>query len=168
MRPNPRDCSHSQTGPGGFMLIELVVTVAIVALLVSVALPIGELVIQRGKEQELRTALRQIREGLDAYKQAVDDGRIQRAPDASGYPPTLEILVDGIEDTKTPDKRKIYFMRRIPRDPLSNAPELEAAKTWGRRSYRSPPDNPQEGEDVFDVYSLARGTGLNGIPYREW
>lgn len=155
-------------GPKGFTLIELVVTVAIVALLASVAVPVGEVAIQRSKEQDLRTALRQIREGIDAYKQAVEDGRIARSLDGSGYPPSLEILVAGVEDVKTPDKRKIYFLRRIPRDPMNIAPELKPAQTWGRRSYRSPPDNPQEGDDVFDVYSLTRGMGLNGVPYREW
>ena len=152
----------------GFTLIELVVTVAIVALLAGAALPVGELVVQRGKEQELRTALRQIREGIDAYKQAVDDGRVAHAPDESGYPPTLDTLVEGVDDARTPDKRKIYFLRRIPRDPLATDSTLKATETWGRRSYRSPPDNPQEGEDVFDVYSVSRGVGLNGIPYREW
>lgn len=153
---------------GGFTLIELVVTVAIVALLAGIALPVGQLVIQRNKEQDLRSALRQIREGLDAYKLATDDGRITRAPDQSGYPPTLEILVDGAEDAKSADKRKIYFMRRIPRDPMNGDNTLKSAETWGRRSYASPPDSPHEGEDVFDIYSLAPGAGLNGIPYREW
>jgi len=151
-----------------FTLIELVVTVAIVALLASVAFPVGELVVQRGKEQELRSALRQIRSGLDAYKQAVDDGRVPRSADGSGYPPTLASLVDGVKDAKAVDGRLIYFLRRIPRDPLSRDTSLAAADTWGLRSYASPPDSPQPGGDVFDVYSTASGTGLNGIPYREW
>lgn len=162
-RPPPASATHT-----GFTLIEVVVTVAIVALLASVAVPVGEVVVQRAREQELRAALRQLRGGIDAYREAVDDGRIPHAPDDSGYPPTLEILADGVEDVKTPDKRKIYFLRRIPRDPMAGDPELDPAATWGLRSYRSSADDPQEGEDVFDVYSRSPGIGLNGVPYREW
>lgn len=153
----------------GFTLIELVVTVAIVALLASIALPLAELTVQRGKEQELRVALRQIRDGIDAYKKAVDEGRILKAADESGYPKTLAVLVEGVLDPKDPDKqRKIYFLRRLPRDPLVADPQLDAAKTWGLRSYDSEADAPEEGDDVFDVYSKADGNGLNGIPYRQW
>lgn len=151
----------------GFTLIELIITVAIVAILASVALPLTELVVQRAKEQELRTALRQIREAIDAYKQAADEGRIARKADESGYPPSLEALAAGVEDIKSPQKRMIYILRRLPRDPFA-PPNLPAAETWGKRSYESPPDNPREGDDVFDVYSLAPGTGMNGVAYREW
>lgn len=151
----------------GFTLIELIVTVAIVAILASAALPLTQIVVQRGKEQELRTALRHIREAIDAYKQAADDGRVLRAADASGYPPSLDALVAGVDDAKLPVKKSIYFLRRLPRDPF--APDaLPAEQTWGKRSYDSPPENPREGKDVFDVYSLSEGKGLNGIPYREW
>jgi general secretion pathway protein G len=152
----------------GFTLIELAVTVAIVGVLSTMALPLAETTIKRSKEAELRTALRQIREGIDAYKRAGEEGRIRVRADASGYPPRLEDLAEGVEDIKRPDLAKIYFLRRLPRDPFGGDPELSAADTWGRRSYASPPDNPQSGEDVFDVHSLAEGVGLNGIPYRQW
>jgi len=152
----------------GFTLIELVITVAIVALLASVALPVTELAVQRTKEQELRRTLRQIREAIDAYKQASDEGRVKKSVGDSGYPKKLEELVEGLEDQKSPKKDKIYFLRRIPRDPLATDPTLSNASTWGKRSYASPPDDPREGEDVFDVFSVAQGKGINGQPYREW
>jgi len=156
------------TGPRGFTLIELVITVAIVALLATAVLPVNELVVQRTQEQDLRRSLRQIREAIDAYKQASDEGRIRKSVGDSGYPKTLEALVDGVEDQKSPNKAKIYFLRRIPRDPFSTDPTLSAADTWGKRSYESPPDDPREGDDVFDVFSRAAGKGINGQPYRDW
>ena len=151
----------------GFTLIELVITVAIVAILASAAVPLTQLAVQRGKEQELRGALRQIREAIDTYKQAGEEGRIEKKSDASGYPPALADLVKGIEDIKKPDKPRIYFLRRLPRDPFA-ADDVKAEDTWGLRAYASPPDDPREGADVFDVYPLAEGKGLNGVPYREW
>jgi general secretion pathway protein G len=152
---------------GGFTIIELVVTVAILAVLATAAVPMSELVHQRSKERELRAALREIREGIDAYKRAFDDNRIEHLADDSGYPRKLGVLVTGVQDVKDENKRKIYFLRRIPRDPLADE-DTAAEETWGIRSYESPPDAPKEGKDVFDVYSLSDGVGLNGVPYREW
>lgn len=153
----------------GFTLIELVVTVAIVGLLAAVALPMAELAVQRSKEHELRLALREIRTGLDAYKQAVDEGRITHSIQQSGYPPSLKILVDGVNDASSPDKKvRIYFLRRIPRDPMALDPDQPNDETWGKRSYASSADSPEEGEDVYDVYSLSTQVGMNGIPYNKW
>lgn len=152
----------------GFTLIELLVTLAILAVLASAVVPLAELAVKRSKEQDLRTALRQIRGALDDYKRAVDEGRVAKKTDESGYPPSLDVLVEGVVNEKDPKKGRIYFLRRIPRDPFGADPALGAGQTWGKRSYASPPDAPAEGRDVFDVYSLAEGAGLNGIPYRQW
>jgi general secretion pathway protein G len=152
----------------GFTLIEMLITVAIVATLTSIALPMTELVVQRDKEQELRSSLRQIREAIDAYKQAADEGRIAKLIGQSGYPRSLDELVEGVDAINDPKKGKIYFLRRLPRDPFVQDAEMPSEQTWGKRSYESSPDAPQEGNDVFDVYTLSSGTGLNGIPYREW
>jgi general secretion pathway protein G len=146
----------------GFTLVELVIAVAIVAVLAAAALPLNELVVQRAKEQDLRRSLRDIRVAIDAYKQASDEGRIVRRVGESGYPKRLEELVQGVEDQKSPKRERIYFLRRLPPDPLT------ADGKWGLRSYASGPEDPREGEDVFDVYTLAPGNGINGRPYRDW
>ena len=162
-------CASAPTSRyAGFTLIELIITVAIVALLSTAVLPLAEVTMQRAKEHELRAALRQMRGAIDAYKQAVDEGRLIRLANESGYPKSLDVLVDGIEDAKDPKKAKVYFLRRIPRDPMTTDGAIPAAATWGKRSYASPPDDPKPGEDVFDVYSQSAGTGLNGVRYREW
>ncbi len=158
---------NGQSRLGGFTLIEMVVTLAIVGLLASIAAPLTETVIRRGKEQELRTALYQIRDALDAYKRAADSGRIEKSVTSNGYPANLKVLVEGARDLRSPKGAKIYFLRRIPRDPFA-MPRREAEGDWGLRAYDSPAQNPREGEDVFDVYSKTRGKGLNGIAYSEW
>jgi general secretion pathway protein G len=147
----------------GFTLIELVITVAIVALLASIALPLAEVTAQRSREQDLRQALRELRTAIDAYKRASDDGWIDRPANATGYPPTLAALVEGVKDKRNPDPEapKLVFLRRLPVDPF-------VGRDWGLRSYASPADDPKPGKDVYDVYSLSPATGLNGIPYREW
>jgi general secretion pathway protein G len=152
----------------GFTLIELVVTVAIIAVLTSAAMPLVQLTAQRAKENELHESLRIVRTALDAYKYAADTGHIRREIGDSGYPPNLQVLVDGVEDAQSEKKTLLYFLRRVPRDPFFPDSTARGADTWGLRSYESPPDAPQPGEDVYDVYSMAPGKGINGIAYREW
>lgn len=152
----------------GFSLVELLVTVVIVGILASAALPMAELAVQRGKEQDLRQALREMRNAIDAYKQAGDDGRIARQPTESGYPHSLDELVNGVTDAKDPKGGKLYFLRKIPVDPFAEATDKTGAAAWGLRCYASSRDDPKDGADVFDVYSRAPGRGLNDVPYREW
>jgi general secretion pathway protein G len=152
----------------GFTLIELVITVAIIGLLASAAYPLASMAIQREKESELRSALRQIRDGIDAYKDAAEQGFIEVQADASGYPPDLKSLYAGVDDVRDPNNRKLYFMRRLPRDPFFPDGTVAAEDTWGLRSYASPPEDPQPGADVYDVHSLSANKGLNGVPYRDW
>jgi general secretion pathway protein G len=145
----------------GFTLIELMIVVAIVALLATAAAPLAEIGYQRGKEQELRHALREIRTAIDAHKRAADEGKVERKADESGYPKTLQALVEGVPLKTDPDGAKLYFLRRIPRDPISG-------EDWGLRSYESPAGEPRAGKDVYDVYSKSDELGINKRPYKEW
>ena len=145
----------------GFTFIELMITVAIMALLASIALPLAEVTVQRNKEKDFRHALREIRGAIDAYKRAADEGAIERKADASGYPETLALLVEGVADKRKTDGSKVFFLRRVPADPISG-------EDWGLRSYASTASEPQPGKDVFDVYSRSQEKGLNGVLYREW
>lgn len=153
----------------GFTIIELVITVAIISLLATAVVPSAQLMYQRERESDLRATLRTLRGAIDAYKQASDSGRIKKQLDKSGYPPDLNLLVDGVDDASAPKEGvKIYFLRRLPRDPFWPDATTPAAETWGLRSYASPPDDPQVGDDVYDVHSRSSRIGLNGVPYRDW
>ena len=154
---------------GGFTLIELVITVGIVSLLAAAAVPSAQLAYQRERERDLRAALRTIRGALDAYKRASDTGHVKRDVAQSGYPPDLQTLVDGVDDAGNPKPGvKIYFLRSLPRDPFWPDATAPAAETWALRSYASPQDDPQPGDDVYDVHSRSPRTGLNGVPYHDW
>ena len=153
----------------GFTIIELVITVGIVSLLATALIPSAQLMYQRERERELRASLRTIRGAIDAYKSASDTGRIRRELDKTGYPPDLQTLVDGVDDAASAKEGvKIYFLRRLPRDPFWPDATTPAAETWGLRSYASPPDDPQPGDDVYDVHSRSARIGLDGVPYRDW
>jgi general secretion pathway protein G len=155
--------------PRGFTLIELLVTLAIIATLSFLVVPVVQVTVQRAKEAELREALKEIRRAIDAYKQSSEAGEIEEPKgEISGYPPHLNLLVDGVKFSDEKAKGKKYFLRKLPRDPMHPNADLPAADTWGKRSYDSEATEPREGADVFDVYSLSNKIGLNGVAYRWW
>ena len=146
----------------GFTLAELVMVAAVLVILASVTLPVAKFTSRRTKEMELRAALREMRNAIDEHKRYSDLGLFPVDLGTQGYPAELEILVEGVEVVGQVD-RKIKMLRRIPLDPMTGERE------WGLRSYQDEPDATSwGGEDVYDVYSLSNGVGLNGIPYSEW
>lgn len=152
----------------GFTLIELVVVVAIMGVLVAAGRPLLQLAQRRTQEFALRDALRTLRLAIDEHKRLADEGRIAKGADESGYPATLDVLVQGVPDAQSADAgRRIYLLRRLPRDPFAD-PALPAAQTWALRSHDSPPDAPAPGRDVFDVASQSPGVALDGSRYAQW
>ncbi len=166
-RPVSRmNSSASSATARGFTLIEMVVVVALVGILAMAAQPLLELSVRRAQEASLRQGLRSLREAIDSHRSAALQGHIAKRTDDSGYPPSLEALVDGVPDLRSLDKR-IYFLRKLPRDPFAAA-DLPAASTWRLRSSDSPAEAPQPGNDVFDVSSPSDATALDGTAYRSW
>jgi general secretion pathway protein G len=150
----------------GYSFVELLMVAAIVLVLATAVLPLSRVGIQRQKEVELRRVLREMRTAIDRYKDAADLQQISNLeiePDDMGYPPDLETLVKGATKAGDATQGKLRFLRRIPVDPMTGEAE------WGLRSYQDRPDSTSwGGQNVFDVYSKAGGTGLDGIPYSEW
>ncbi len=181
VRGRPR---RARARPAGFTVIELVVTLALVGLLAMVAVPLYEVTAVRMKEVELRSALRQIRTALDAYKDAADAGRIAKDAGDSGYPPSLKVLVDGVDSAQgglamtgvaaqnaplsATGPARIVFLRQIPRDPFAPDGSVPPEEQWGTRAYGALPDDAQPGRDVFDVASKSAATGSNGVAYKDW
>ncbi len=151
----------------GFTLIEMLVVLAMLGVLASAARPLLELSVERSREHELRQALRSLREAIDAYKHAAEAGSIIQSPEDSGYPPRLLALVDGVADAKSASGRKLYFLRRLPRDPFAD-PTLAPEQTWALRAYDSPPGEPRAGRDVFDVSSRSERQALDGTRLSQW
>jgi general secretion pathway protein G len=148
--------------PAGFTLAELVTVAAIMAVLALVTLPVAKFTAKRSKEADLRQALREMRSAIDEYKRYSDAGLIPVDLGTEGYPKKLDVLVEGVDIVGQVNK-KLKLLRRTPVDPMTGKTD------WGLRSYQDSPDATSwGGEDVYDVYSLSRGVGLNGVPYRKW
>ena len=148
-----------RTGEHGLTLIELIVTVAILSILASAAIPIARFQVKREKERELRYDLWMMRDAIDKYKDAADRGAFQTKVDSQNYPPDLETLVNGVDV----QGKKLKFLRRIPVDPMTGQTD------WGLRSMQDDPDSDSwGGQNVFDVYSKSQGTGLDGTKYSTW
>lgn len=154
----------------GFTLIELLVSLAIVALLATVAFPLAQVVQTRAKEAELKASLRVIRQALDTYKAAADSGVIDKSAGTSGYPPSLDTLANGVKRSAAFgfSAQPFVVLRRIPRDPFFEDASVPNAATWNTRSYSSKADNPQPGEDVFDVFSESSKRAMDGTRYSDW
>jgi general secretion pathway protein G len=148
-----------RNGERGMTLVELIVTVAILSILASAAIPLRMLDVKRQKERELRLDLWEMRAAIDKYKDAADKGAIQTKVDSQNYPPDLQTLVDGVDI----QSKKVKFLRRIPVDPMTGKAE------WGFRSMQDDPNSDSfGGQSVFDVYSKSTGTGLDGTKYSTW
>ncbi len=153
----------------GFTLVEMVITLSLLAVLALSALPLGKMAVKRENEVELQRALRLVREAIDAWKKLADEKKIEVDEDTEGYPPTLEDLVKGVEvqdknaTDKAARKRTVKFLRRIPKDPMTNSFD------WGIRSYQDDPDSDVWGEEnVYDVYTKSQALALDGTRYRDW
>lgn len=146
----------------GYSLTELVIVCAVLSILAGVSFPVVKFTLKRGKELELRSGLREMRAAIDEFKRYSDAGFIPVDFGTDGYPKELEVLVEGVDIVGQID-RKAKFLRRIPIDPMTGEAE------WGLRSYQDQPDSAGwGGENVYDVYSLSQGVGLNKVPYSEW
>jgi general secretion pathway protein G len=155
-----------KTKTRGYTLIELLAVLAVIAVLALMVQPLAEMSHRREQERELRRALWEIRDAIDAYKRASDTGLVPHEAGQPAYPPTLQALVRGVTNGQE-GAQTLYFLRRLPRDPFAD-PGLPAEQTWGLRSYESPPDQPAPGRNVYDVYSRSPLVGLDGVPLRAW
>jgi len=150
----------------GYSFVELLVVSSIILILASAVMPLARVTVQRQREVELRRELREIRTAIDKYKDAVDTGQIGSTDiktGSEGYPPDLQILVDGVTAANDASGRKLKYLRRIPVDPMTRSTE------WGLRAYQDKPDaTTWGGQNVFDVYTRSAGTALDGTKYRDW
>jgi general secretion pathway protein G len=156
---NPGRVVQSSHPESGLTLVELIICVAIVAILASAAIPIARFQVKREKERELRRDLWEMRDAIDRYKDAADKGAMQIKADSLGYPPDLDTLVNGVDI----QDKKVKFLRRIPKDPMTGDTE------WGLRSNQDDADSDSfGGQNVFDVHTKSTATALDGTKYSTW
>jgi len=155
---------------GGFTIVELLVTLALIGIAAAVVLPFGAMMQTRAKEAELRVALRTIRQALDGYKAAADAGVIDKPTGASGYPPNLDVLAQGVPRSAAlgANSAPMVFLRRVPRDPFFADRDVPAAQTWNVRRYGAKEGDFSAGADVFDVSSKSSATALDGSKVGDW
>lgn len=150
----------------GYTFVEILVVASLVMILASAVMPLARVAIQRQREVELHRALRELRTAIDDFQLAVVGNQIPTTslkPESEGYPPSLEVLVDGVAAAGDASGRKLRFLRRVPTDPMTKDTE------WGLRSYQDKPDSTTwGGQNVFDVYSKSEGRALDGSRYRDW
>ena len=154
------------TRADGYSFVELLVVTTIILILASAVQPLARVTIQRQKESELRHALRDMRDAIDKFKDAADQGMIpstELKAGSEGYPPDLETLVEGVSVANDASGRKLKLLRRVPVDPMTGQAD------WGLRAYQDKPDTTTwGGQNVFDVRSLSGGTALDGSKYKDW
>jgi general secretion pathway protein G len=156
---NQRPGNPGSKSACGVTLVELIVAIALIAILTGAALPVVRTAIKRERERELRTRLWEIRDAIDRYKDAADRGAFQIKLGSEGYPPDLETLAKGIDV----QGKKIRFLRKIPIDPMTKSTD------WGMRSMQDSPDSSSfGGQNVFDVYTKSLDTALDGSKYQDW
>jgi general secretion pathway protein G len=166
MRRRWHDAWRARPGESGYSLIELLAVTVVLLVMASAVMPLAKVTVQRGREAELRRSLREMRTAIDRFKDAADLQQIAATDlkaGAEGYPPTLEILVEGVRANGDASGRKLKFLRRVPIDPMTRSQE------WGMRSYQDDADSTSwGGQNVYDVYTTSGGLALDGTKYVDW